>query len=294
MIIIHKKLIKSKDCPDCGAINSMKILLDKYYCPFCIHDKTDKDSKIIQIYLKDLEIKEKQRLEEEAKEKEKKRKEKEILIKKKKEEFERNIKLLENLKKKLFITNKFKELDNVEDTYYLFNYHPTKIWKNSERIDNPLSNDITKLILNIKNIDEYSISLMKRLLKENLDSLNLFTICIIPPHKPGKKSGIKEIAKFLCKFGAIDGTDCLIRKEETLPRHKGNRLNYISEEEIEILKKSLEIKQKELIEGKNILLFDDISTIGTTLESARQLLIENGAKNVISIVLGKTSYDHII
>lgn len=44
----------------------------------------------------------------------------------------------------------------------------------------------------------------------------------------------------------------------------------------------------ERIEGANILLFDDVTTTGTSLNATREILYENGANKVVCIALGKT------
>ena len=42
------------------------------------------------------------------------------------------------------------------------------------------------------------------------------------------------------------------------------------------------------IKGKNIIIFDDITTSGSSLVAARRFLKDNGANIVVCIALGKT------
>lgn len=51
------------------------------------------------------------------------------------------------------------------------------------------------------------------------------------------------------------------------------------------IKNSFSIKNSELIEGGNIILIDDVITTGSTIEEARKVLLENGAREVIAFVI---------
>lgn len=48
---------------------------------------------------------------------------------------------------------------------------------------------------------------------------------------------------------------------------------------------SFEVKNKELIIGKNIILIDDVTTTGATLNEARKVLKEAGAKKIIAFTI---------
>lgn len=53
-------------------------------------------------------------------------------------------------------------------------------------------------------------------------------------------------------------------------------------------KNSLSISDIKLVRNKNIILIDDITTLGITLVATRDYLIENGANRVIMLSMGKT------
>ena len=204
-----------------------------------------------------------------------------------KEIAERKLELVK-LKEQLFTSSDFKETGIIPDSYYLYNYHPRKVWKNGIKIINPLKNDTTDFIISIKNCQKNAIEHIVTKFRHILSNLDKFAICIVPPSDALKvMSGIKLIAKKLSQNGSLDGTDCIIRKR-TIPSQHGSN-NRLSSEN---LKASLKIEKEELINGKNILLFDDITTQGNAFESSKQLLLEKGAKLVICIALAKTSYDH--
>ncbi|MEK7086935.1 MAG: double zinc ribbon domain-containing protein, partial [Patescibacteria group bacterium] len=53
------------------------------------------------------------------------------------------------------------------------------------------------------------------------------------------------------------------------------------------VKDSFEIRRKEKIAGKNIILFDDVFTSGATMREAARVLKEAGAKKIIGLVITK-------
>jgi len=89
----------------------------------------------------------------------------------------------------------------------------------------------------------------------------------------------KEISKFL-KIPQIN--DVLIRKKETLPQVELNE----KEREKNILD-AFVCENKEKIQGKKILLVDDVYTTGSTMKEAAKTLKEAGAKEIIGIVIAR-------
>ena len=208
--------------------------------------------------------------------------------KRKKAESEKQFKELAELKKDLFKNNTLKSAFYPDDTYYLHDYHPKNIWKDGVKIPNPLKDNITKFIIDIKNCDSNAINKIVATFTQLLFNLNKFTICIVPPSNSLKEtSGIKIIAKLLSQNGAIDGTDCIKRKYTIPSQHLSSERLSTPE-----LKASLTIEKEELIKDRNILLLDDLITRGNSFESSKELLLEKGAKSVICIALAKTSFDH--
>ena len=228
---------------------------------------------------KELKIKfEKEKKEEEKKIKEAKEEEK-IRVKKR-EEFLK-------LKKNLFRNNTLKEISYSTDIYYLYDYNSKYLHIDENTIPNPLKNEITDFIINIKKLNPNAIDKIVQTLNQELTNLDKFTICIVPPSdKINTTSGIKQIAKDLSQNGSIDGTECIKRKDSVPSQHKA--LGLSNRSSTQKLKFSLIIEKKDLIMGKNILLLDDIVTTGNSIKSSKQLLLETGAKSVICILLAKT------
>lgn len=101
------------------------------------------------------------------------------------------------------------------------------------------------------------------------------------------KSAISEVAEYL---GITDGTNFIKRVKDTRTTHLKN---YNKENNGDlpypgITKDTCEIK-KENIEGKNIILIDDIYTKSVNIdEDCIQALIENGAEKIIFYSIGFT------
>jgi len=75
----------------------------------------------------------------------------------------------------------------------------------------------------------------------------------------------------------------LIRKKNTPPQVQvenfENRLNNIIG--------AFQIKNSSLIKNKKIILIDDVFTSGATLQEGAKILKENGAKEIIGLVIAK-------
>ena len=149
-------------CSNCQSINSMIGILNTWYCPFCIKDQTDSRSILIKKELKKIddesEAKKNLQIEQENKIKE----EKDRIHRENIEDLERIEKEFKNLKHKLLKSkNQIKHIDNIPNGYYLYDYHPTKVFKQNKRINNPLFDDNSRLILDIKNFDVLILNLEK-------------------------------------------------------------------------------------------------------------------------------------
>jgi predicted amidophosphoribosyltransferase len=109
-------------------------------------------------------------------------------------------------------------------------------------------------------------------------------IVTVPSHDPASPgTGLKTLAGHLAKNGGrIDGSGCLVRtkKIEKLA-HGGDRSQ-------EIHLQSIVVKNVNLIKGKNILLLDDVTKTGNSLEACTLLLLEAGARSVQRATIGKT------
>jgi len=93
----------------------------------------------------------------------------------------------------------------------------------------------------------------------------------------------EEIAKKLSEKLKIPViTDCLIKIKENLPQ-----MELSEKERQENIKGVFEVNCKEKIQGKKILLVDDVYTTGATMEEAARILKKSGAKEVFGVVVAR-------
>ncbi|MCX6764259.1 MAG: ComF family protein [Candidatus Nealsonbacteria bacterium] len=95
----------------------------------------------------------------------------------------------------------------------------------------------------------------------------------------------EEIAKKLSEKLKIPViADCLIKVKENLPQ-----MELSLKERQENIKGVFEIIKKEKIQGKKIMLVDDVYTTGSTMEEAAKTLKESEAKEVFGVVVARGS-----
>ena len=93
----------------------------------------------------------------------------------------------------------------------------------------------------------------------------------------------EEIAKELSKFLNLEVlNNVLIKIKETLPQ-----VELSDKERKENIKGAFEVKGRELIKNRKILLVDDIYTTGSTMAECSRVLKNAGAKKVIGIVIAR-------
>ena len=169
---------------------------------------------------------------------------------------------------------------NPKSCYCLTKYHPYRIMGEI----NPAFRDSgSGLILDLKEDKPQAIDYFYKKLNDFLPE-EAFTICRVPSSDPEKmESGITTIARRLAaKHGRIDGTLCLVRvKKISKLAHGGLRGENVHLESILIV-------NKELIEGKNIILLDDVLTTGNSLKACKKILFEAGARKVQAVAIART------
>lgn len=115
--------------------------------------------------------------------------------------------------------------------------------------------------------------------------------CIYPSSKKGKISPNME--PYLRFFRGLTGSyykPVFIRVEDTLDKSDARRkseyykINFTKERD------TLQICEK--VKGKRIIVVDDFTTTGMSLEIAKLLLLESGASEIILCAIGKYGYDH--
>jgi len=141
-------------------------------------------------------------------------------------------------------------------------------------------------LLKYKGVRQLAKPLAELVRQRLSNKINLKNPLIIPvpiSRKRLRQRGFNQaelIAK--CLFGKT-ASDILAKKVHTesqvAVRDKEKRL--------ENLKGSFEVKNPELLKGRNVILLDDVCTTGATVSEARQTLKNAGAKKIIAIVVAR-------
>lgn len=154
---------------------------------------------------------------------------------------------------------------------------------------------LRKAISNLKYQDQSFISkkLAKILYQRTHNEIDDFDFIIaVPSHKKQitkrKYNQATMIAKSYSKLRNKQFySDFLLKTKHTKPQtnlRKKDRENNLS--------KAFELNKKyqKLIKNKKILLIDDVTTTGTTLNKCAKILKQNGAKKIFALTIAKTAF----
>lgn len=137
-------------------------------------------------------------------------------------------------------------------------------------------------------------SVLANLMISHLNILNskfyiLNSIIIpIPLHPNRKRQRGFNQAQLLAETIACHFKLPLINELKRIKDNKPQAKTKNFEERERNILNCFEIKNPEMIQGKNIILIDDVFTSGATINEAAKILKENGAKKIIALVLAKT------
>jgi predicted amidophosphoribosyltransferase len=100
------------------------------------------------------------------------------------------------------------------------------------------------------------------------------------------ETGIRDLASKLAQhLGLSDATRCIVRHTTVEKAALGGL------RAVEVHQGSLRIESPHLIQGRAVLLLDDVMSTGNSLTVCRQLLLDAGASEVKCIALGRTRKD---
>lgn len=171
--------------------------------------------------------------------------------------------------------------DNKKNTYFLDKYYPY-----SSTDKDVFRGSNSGRILDVKEgkIDaiNYYFDKINPKLNQNI------TICIVPSSDSEKtNSGIRKLADKLISNNRLDACHCL-KRVSTIDKlaHGGSR-------DIQIHLDSISVIDNHLIDGKDILLLDDIFTTRNSFLACESLLLQAGANRVVCLALGKTTHQEL-
>lgn len=142
---------------------------------------------------------------------------------------------------------------------------------------------ISGRILDLKEKDERAINYFFTQIDPEIEKDDI-TICVVPSHSKSNtnNSGIAELGRRLANAGRIDGIDYLLRVRDIDKLATGGSRN------TDIQYDSIIVNPNVSVSEDVILLIDDVTTTGTSLETCRNILMENGAKRVAMFAIGQT------
>lgn len=172
----------------------------------------------------------------------------------------------------------FKKLDGL---YFALSYRNKMVKKLIHQFKyEPFIKDLSE------NLTDLIITHFQTLNKYEKDFEGKILIPIPLSRKKLKNRGFnqaEEIAKKLSEKLKIPIlTNGLIKTKENLPQ-----MELSGKERQENIKGAFEVIKKEEIQGKKILLVDDVYTTGATMEEAARVLKEAGAKEVFGVVIAR-------
>lgn len=162
--------------------------------------------------------------------------------------------------------------------YYLNDYVP---YRNPDYSRNPAFTTFSGSILDLKQDKLRSegvfFSPLNQIIKPRVP------IVTVPSHDPDKTdSSLRKLARKLASENRIDATNCLQRTSKIISLHGGG------DRSMEVQLGSIKVIKNEIVKGRHVLLLDDVTTSGNTLNACQQLLLEAGASGVTCLAIGKT------
>lgn len=166
-----------------------------------------------------------------------------------------------------------------EDTIYLRYYHPKYMYRSSQL--NPKFDEYDQKIIDLKDGKASAIVYFSNILDDLL--ADNITVCIVPSSSHNRNPGVLKLSKSIIVNKRVDATSCLHRYNEVQALAAGGS------RVISVHLNSIRAENKHLIQGKEVLLLDDVLTTGNSLKACSNLLYDCGVKKVRCIVLGKTT-----
>jgi hypothetical protein len=167
---------------------------------------------------------------------------------------------------------------------YLVDYHPYRLPGGTGR--NPDADENTYRIMDVKCDQAEKRNKAAKGFFAELDPLVAtgVAVAVVPSHDPGKlTTGIRLIAQEIAKRAErIDATACLVRHTKVEKKSGGG------DRSMTVDLKSIRAENPDVTKDQRVLLIDDVTTSGRSLEACKQILLRAGAKEVQCLALGRT------
>lgn len=188
---------------------------------------------------------------------------------------------------------KTKELTKVDykkdNIYYLYDYYKKWWMDNYPTKQYYRDNFFSFIMLKKDNYESRKSSLHFHAAAKNFIDLleGDWIVCTAPGHEKttNTHNAVCGIIEDIDYGSNISLRNTLIQRAFTVDK-KSQSSNRVMNPDEDIKSLTLDISIN--ISGKNVLVIDDITTTGCTLTACRNLLLKNGAKNVVCLAFGKT------
>ena len=155
-------------------------------------------------------------------------------------------------------------------------------YRNPDNTKNPSFDMYSGRILDLKEKKEIGISYFYSLL--DVELCRDISLCVVPSHIASlrNESGIAELARRLARNGRIDKVDYLLRTKTI------DKLAYGGCRDIRIQLESICVNDEMSVDGDVVLIVDDVTTSGASLEACKEILVNHGASRVAMLALGQS------
>ncbi|WP_286271954.1 phosphoribosyltransferase [Thalassotalea hakodatensis] len=166
----------------------------------------------------------------------------------------------------------------------LYDYHS---WDGGK---NPRIDKITNTLINLKKNRSPAISFFSKVVRSQLLSLigsqpKIF--CVVPSHsKDDVSEGMMKVMSNIREDFGFANVSNLLNRTLTVPKAATG-----GDRSVQHHLDSIEILNRDYVQGKAVFLFDDISTTGNSMNACKQLLLEAGAQSVVMISFGQTWFE---
>jgi len=107
-------------------------------------------------------------------------------------------------------------------------------------------------------------------------------VAAVPPHRAYQAFWpTRTLAQRLAAHGRMDATACLVRQTTI------RRIIFGGPSTRALHRATIRVEEAEIIQGRRVLLLDDIAKSGASLVACRELLLEAGASVVQAVALGR-------